>query len=268
MLAAELASLWDDWYNAEVYDHYVREYPIYSWLNRRLAELAELKTARRLLDIACGSGATARTCLETLPPTAALVGIDASEVMVEVARTRVRDPRARFEVAPARALPQVVSGPFDRAVCNAAFWNFPSPETVIAHLGRLLGPGALFVFNVPAERVVDEASEVHPFQLALRRSIEAETGRALTLAPLVLDPARLEKWLDRAGFELEGRERLTCTVKQGELLELMRIPAMITPLAPDLSPRALQSVVSTAAGRVDPQEPVTVPWIYFRASRR
>ncbi len=266
--AADLTSLWDDWYNAEVYDHYVREYPIYGWLNHRLAELAELGTARRILDIASGSGATARVCLDLLPPGAALVGVDVSEVMVEVARIRIRDPRARFEVAPAGALPRAVSGPFDRAVCNAAFWNFPSPEAVLAHLGRLLEPGALFVFNVPAERVVGEPSQVHPFQLALTRSIEAETGRALTLAPLVLDPARLEDWLDGTGFDLDGRQRLACTVQQGELLELMRIPAMITPLAPDLSPEAHQQVVSAAAGRIDPEQPVAVPWIFFRARRR
>ncbi len=268
MLAAEHASLWDDWYNAEVYDHYVREYPIYGWLNRRLAEQAELAASRRLLDIACGSGATARVCLDRLPPGAALVGVDVSPVMVEVARYRVRDPRARFEVAPARALPRAVSGPFDRAVCNAAFWNFPKPATVLAHLGRILEPGGLFVFNVPAERVVGESSVAHPFQLALTRSIEAETGRALSLAPIVFDPARLEEWLDGAGFDLEGRDRLTCTVKQGELLELMRIPAMITPLAPELTPEAHQEVVSDAAGRIDAEEPVAVPWIFFRARRR
>ncbi len=48
----------------------------------------------------------------------------------------------------------------------------------------------------------------------------------------------------------------------------MRIPAMITPLAPDLTPEAHQSVVSAAAGRIDPEESVAVPWIYFRARRR
>jgi len=171
-------------------------------------------------------------------------------------------------VVPAAALPEVVSGPFDRAVCNAAFWHFAAPGEVLAHLGRLLEPGALLVFNVPAERVIGEPSEPHPFQAALARAIELRTDRVFFSVPTLLDPALLDAWLDEAGFELLPTLRLVCTPRQAELIELMKIPAMIASLAPELSPEARQEVVELAGRRSEPYETVVVPWIYFRARRR
>lgn len=147
------ASPWAGWWNAEVYDAFSREHRIYRALNWKLVALARIGSARRVLDLACGAGATARACLERLPARGELVGVDASEAMVEVARTRVRDPRARFVVAPASGFEAAVSGRFDRAVCNAAFWQFPDRRAVLAALARRLDEGALFVFNVPEERL-------------------------------------------------------------------------------------------------------------------
>ena len=133
---------WNDWHNAEVYNSYVHEYPIYRELNGRLAELAELAAVRRVLDLACGAGATAQSCLRRMPRDAELVGVDASEAMVALARIHVRDPRARFEVAPAASLAGAVDGRFDRALCNAAYWQLALRDAVLAELAELLAPGA------------------------------------------------------------------------------------------------------------------------------
>lgn len=259
---------WRDWRNAEIYNGYVHEFSIYRELNRRLVELARIATARRVLDLASGSGATALTCLRHMAPDAELVGLDASEAMISLARSQIRDSRARFEVAPAEGVLEAVSGRFDRVVSNAAFWQLADPDAVIAHLGALLEEGGLFVFNVPAELVLGEPSGVHALQIALAGAIESETGRAFSSRnPPVLDPHRLAERLDEAGLELERRERFVYRGRQRELTELMRIPAMIGPLTPDLSPETRQTVLDLAERRTDPEEWVEVPWIYFTARR-
>lgn len=258
---------WSDWLNAEIYNRYVHDYPIYVELNRRLVELAEMPTARRVLDLASGAGATAQRCLHHLPRDGEIVGVDASEAMVSLARSQIADPRASFTVATAETVHDRVSGSFDRAVCNAAFWQLATPLAVLPGLARLLEPEALFVFNVPAELVLGESTEIHPLQMALATAIELESDRSFAVSPTYFDPNRLEEELARSGFALESRERFVYRGRQEELVELMRIPAMIAPLTPDLSSEERQDVVDRAGRRTDPDERVEVPWIYFTARR-
>lgn len=259
-------SPWAGWLNAEIYDAFVQEFGIYRALNRRLATLAEAATARRVLDLACGGGATAHACLERMPARSELLGVDGSEAMVSVARSRVRDPRARFRVAAASDLERVVAGPFDRAVCNAAFWQFPDPRGVLAALARVLGRGGRFVFNVPAERVAGEEAQVMPFQVALARAVEVRTGRPFpTGEPLA--PGRIEGELRDAGFDLVRRERFAYSAHQAELMELMSIPAMIGRVAPELSLEEREATLAEARRHADPEQRVTVPWVYFVARR-
>lgn len=264
-------SPWNGWANAEIYDDFVSEHGIYRALNRRLVELGEIASARRVLDLACGGGATARACLEVLPARGELVGVDASEAMVRIARERVRDPRARFEVASAAALERVAPGPFDRAVSNAAFWQFPDRRRVLAALARVLEEGGRFVFNVPAERLVRQEAEEgtgepNPFQVALARAVEARTGRPLPTAP-PLDPDRLAARLAEAGFELASREPFAYRTRQRELMELTAIPAMLARLAPDLPEPERRAALADARRRTDPEQEVTIPWLYFVARR-
>ena len=273
-------SPWAGWRNAEIYDAFVSEHGIYRALNRRLVELAEVATARRVLDLACGGGATARACLEVLPARGELVGVDGSEAMVRVARARIRDPRARFEVAPAAALERAARGPFDRAVSNAAFWQFPNRRAVLAALARVTEEGALLVFNVPDELLALEevageraaralprqAGGPTPFQVALARAIEARTGHPPPAASPV-DPDRLAHRLSEAGFELLRREPFAYRARQAELMELMAIPAMLHRLAPDLPDPDRQAALTEARRRTDPDQQVTIPWTYFIARR-
>lgn len=264
-------SPWSGWANAEIYDAFASAPGIYRALNRRLVELAEIASARRVLDLACGGGATARACLEVLPARSELVGVDGSEAMVRIARSRIRDPRARFEVAPASALERVAPGPFDRAVSNAAFWQFPDRRSVLAALARVTEEGALLVFNVPDELLAGsrgrEAAEPTPFQIALARAVESRTGHPLATAS-PLDPEPLAAHLAEAGFGRLRREPFAYRARQGELMELMAIPAMLARLAPDLPEPERRAALAEARHRTDPDQEVTIPWVYFVARRQ
>ncbi len=255
-------SPWRDWLNAEIYDGFVRTNRIYDWLNERLVQIAEVGSARRILDLACGTGATAIACLRVMPAESELVGVDASEAMVSVARAQVQDPRCRFEVAPASDL-SPVEGEFDCAVCNAAIWQFPAIRPALEQVRERLSPSARFTFNIPAERVEGESGSIHPFQVALASAIQDATGQTFSRAPSSTDPAALERMLKETGFSLRGTERWVYQGRQGEMMELMEIPAMITPLTPNLSPEQREAVIERARGSVDPAERVEVPWIYF-----
>ena len=256
--------VWRGWDNAEIYHRFVSEHRIYRRLNQRMVELADLVNVRHVLDLGCGTGATALACLRVLDMDADLTGVDASEEMVEVARANILDPRARFHVAPASAVHAVVQGRFDRALCNAAFWQFPAAGPVFESLGRVLEPGARFVFNVPAERVEGERHAIHPFQIALARSLESRTGRRFEATSLTaLSRSRIQERAADHGFTLEDDVRFTYTGVQRELMDLMTIPAMIGPLADGLSDKDRDQAVQEARDRSDPDEEVQVPWVFF-----
>ena len=259
---------WRGWNNAEIYDGFVRQHRIYRELNRTIVDVARLAGARRVLDLGCGTGATALSCLRLLDPDADLVGVDASEEMIEVARANILDPRARFVVAGASGFERVVEGPFDRVVCNAAFWQFPAPSPVFRSIAAVTGPGARFVFNVPAERVRGERPRIHPFQVALARAIEARTGRPLASSPTQMDLDAIRDAARESGFDAGATvERVEVRSRQDELIELMTIPAMIRPLAPELDDDGRAEIVADARRRVDADEEVVIPWLYLAFER-
>jgi len=262
-------SPWSGWVNAEVYDDYVRERPLYRWLNARLIELADLGSARRVLDLACGTGATARAALAALPADGELVGVDASAEMVGVARARSHDRRARFAVATAArvgTVPATDGRRFDRALCNAGLQLFPDRPAVLAALSPLLSPGAGFAFNLPAARLSGETAPVHPFQVALEREVAARGGAGA--ADDGVDDGRLGEELAAAGFEVVERRLLAYRGSQGELMELMAIPAMIARAAPDLGVEERAAAVAEAGRHSDRRQPVEVPWVFYLARRR
>jgi len=258
---------WDSWLNAEIYDRFVREQPIYGWLNRTLVELAQVAGVERILDLACGTGATTIACLGAMDADAEIVAIDASQAMIRVARANVVDPRARFETMAASEADRL-EGRFQRVLCCAAFWQFPSAAAVFRALEPRTGAGARLVFNVPAERVHGESAPIHPLQAALVEEIAAETGRPFGGTPIVVQPSRLASDAAEYGFDLRDTRRGVYEGKQGQLLELMTIPAMIEPLTEGLDESGRERVLERVGRRCDPSLPVEVPWIYFTFERR
>lgn len=260
--AKVMSMAWHSWINAEIYDRFVRERSIYGWLNRALVQRADVRHAERVLDLACGTGATTLACLREMGPRAEIVGIDASAEMIRIARGNVMDPRAWFEVAAAAAVDRL-GGSFDRVVCNAAFWQFPSPAPVFAALARCTRPGTGLVFNVPAERVTGASAPIHPLQIVLMEEIERELGQPFPSTPAKLDVATMSAVAAGYGFSLRGTERDTYVGMQDELIELMTIPAMIEPLTPGLSGDRRQAVLERARRRCNAALEVSVPWVYF-----
>jgi len=256
--------VWRGWHNAEIYDRFVNDHRIYRCLNQKMVELADLEEARHVLDLACGTGATAMACLRVLDMEADLIGVDASDEMVEVARANTLDPRARFEVGAAASVHELIPGEVDRVVCNAAFWQFPAAGPVLASLARIMAPGARFVFNVPAERVLGERTSIHPYQLALARSLESRRGKYFDASSVTLmSRERVAGRADENGLRLDSTERYVYEGPQQELMELMTIPAMIGPMASGMSEEQREEALQEARNRSDPEEQVEIPWIYF-----
>lgn len=101
---------------------------------------------RRWLDVGCGTGALTSTVLETAEP-ASVLGVDPSAGFLSVARARVADARAGFEVGDARSLP-VPDGAVDVVVSGLALNFVPDPAAALAEFARVSSPGGVIAAYV------------------------------------------------------------------------------------------------------------------------
>lgn len=138
------ASRHDAWAAGEAYERYMG-----GWsraIARELLSWLDLPSGLDWLDVGCGTGALAGTILERGGPRSVL-GVDRSEGFVAWARRSLSDPRARFEVAGAEALP-CADRSFD-AVASALVYNFlPDRARALSEMRRVSRPGATISFYV------------------------------------------------------------------------------------------------------------------------
>jgi len=112
---------------------------------RRLIDMAGPLQARRVLDLACGTG---DLCRELVRQGLTPVGADRSAGMLGVARTSAPLVRGDGLSLPFR------SGSLDGVVCGFALRNFAALAPVLAECARVLRPGgrvALLEVDAPAQ---------------------------------------------------------------------------------------------------------------------
>jgi SAM-dependent methyltransferase len=108
--------------------------------------------AGRWLDVGCGTGALTEAVLAATDPIA-VVGIDPSPEFLGAAQSHIADPRVRFEVGDARALP-VMSGDYDAVIAGLVLHFIPDPAPAVAEMVRATRPGGVVgasVWDIPGE---------------------------------------------------------------------------------------------------------------------
>jgi SAM-dependent methyltransferase len=127
------------WNVGDAYERYVGRW------SRQVAEVfvhrLGVPARRRWLDVGCGTGALTSAILQAGDP-AEVQGIDQSDGFVAHTGHRIDDPRARFSVGDARALP-FPDGRFDVVVSGLVLNFIPEPTVAVAELARVAAPGAV-----------------------------------------------------------------------------------------------------------------------------
>jgi SAM-dependent methyltransferase len=140
----------DVWASGDRYEPYVGR-----WSRRVARDFVAwlgMPAGKRWLDVGCGTGALAETALALAAP-AAVLGIDPSEGFLANAKRYVTDPRARFDLAGAEALP-VADGAVDVAVSGLVLNFVPDPAKAAREMRRAVVPGgtaAAYVWDYAGE---------------------------------------------------------------------------------------------------------------------
>jgi SAM-dependent methyltransferase len=132
------------------------------------ANAAKGNTARRVLDLGCGSG---RHLAGLARRGWRGVGIDPSPEMVRFVQEQAAGERLDIKAAMGDLLAFEVSGPFDAAICFMDTFRFLlANEEIIAHLravAALLAPGGLYLTDFWVPRQWDQiGSEIHQWEQA------------------------------------------------------------------------------------------------------
>lgn len=140
----------DTWGSGAKYEAYVGRWS--RMIAREFIPWLAIPTAKRWLDVGCGTGALTQTILDVAEPDA-VTGVDPSEGFLAHARATITDPRARFLVGDAQAAP-IKSESIDAIVSGLALNFVPDTARAAAEMARVARPGgtvAVYVWDYAGE---------------------------------------------------------------------------------------------------------------------
>jgi ADP-ribose pyrophosphatase YjhB (NUDIX family)/2-polyprenyl-3-methyl-5-hydroxy-6-metoxy-1,4-benzoquinol methylase len=119
-------------------------------INPCLLALAGDLSGKTVLDLACGEGHLARHLAELTHGDIRLLGVDASQAMIRIARERSQAfPHSlTFQQGDATDLRGIAADAFDIVICNMALQDIKDYQRAICEAARVLKPGGAFLFSI------------------------------------------------------------------------------------------------------------------------
>jgi len=128
----------DVWASGAAYEPYVGRWS--RLVAREFLSWLAVPPGKRWLDVGCGTGALTGMIVAMASP-AHVDAVDRSEGYVAYAQEQVPDPRVRFHVADAQALPSDAAA-YDAVVSGLVLNFVPDPARAAAEMARVARPGA------------------------------------------------------------------------------------------------------------------------------
>jgi ubiquinone/menaquinone biosynthesis C-methylase UbiE len=130
-------------YNAasDFYDHPANTF--WERYGRRTVERLQLAEGARVLDVCCGSGASAIPASEAVGPRGSVIGVDLAENLLELARAKAKQrglTNIQFETGDMTNV-RFETGSFDAVVCVFGIFFVPDMEAALGELTRMLRSG-------------------------------------------------------------------------------------------------------------------------------
>jgi ubiquinone/menaquinone biosynthesis C-methylase UbiE len=171
----------------------------------------------RLLDVACGTGIVARVARERMGPGASIVGVDASPLMLAVARGV--DATIDWREGNAMALPVAESERFSVLTCHQGLQFFPDKPAAAREMRRVLEPGGRVAIGT--WRPLEESAlfgELHAIA-------QQQLGPIVDARHSFGDDRAIVRLLADAGFHKLQVETITHDVRMSDATTFARLNA-------------------------------------------
>lgn len=227
---------------AEAYEGALVQPLFRPWVDE-LLDRAELKAGDRLLDLACGTGIVARVARERLGSGARVVGVDASEPMLAVAK-RVA-PDIEWRAGNALALPVDAGEQFDLVTCQQGLQFFPDRLAAALEMRRVLAESGRAA--VATWRALDDV----PIFRDLHALAERHLGPVVDQRHAFGVASDLEALLREAGFRDVRVDTLTRTIRMPDPATFFQLNAHaivgMSPKAKTMDDAGRAGVIATIA---------------------
>ncbi len=130
--------------------------PFWHLFGRRTVERLGLRPGARVLDLCCGSGASALPAAEAVGPSGAVLGVDLTEALVAQAREKAAARglhHAAFQCAPVESL-SFPPGSFDAIVSVFGLFFIEDMAALLARAWEWLAPGGVLAITTWGEEVL------------------------------------------------------------------------------------------------------------------
>ena len=169
-------------------------------IGQRTIERLRLKPGDRVLDVACGSGASAIPAAQSVGESGTVLGVDLAERLLELARAKARQlglTNIRFQVGDMER-----SGfpdeSFDAVVCVFGIFFLPDMARAVRELWRMVRQGGQLAITTWGPRVFEPGASA--FWEAVSRE-RRDLVRAFDPWTRIDSPAGLEELLRASGIE-------------------------------------------------------------------
>ena len=168
---------------------------------RSTVERLGLRPGERVLDVCCGSGASAIPAAERVGPGGSVTGVDLAENLLSLARAKAQAQRLQnieFRAADMLALP-FPDRHFDAVVCVFGIFFVPDMAAAVRSLWRVLRPGGKLAITTWGPRFFEPANTT--FWNAIRE-MRPDLYKGFNPWDRICDPASVHGLLREAGAHL------------------------------------------------------------------
>ena len=169
----------------------------WDYFGRRTIELASIPIGSRVLDVCCGTGASALPAAEAVGQTGAVIGVDLAEELLKLARTKATQRRVRnieFQLGDMLSLRFPVAS-FDAVVCVFGIFFVPDMAKAVSELWNRIRPGGKLALTTWGPNFCEPANDV--FWRSIK-NIRPDLYKAFNPWDRIDNPASLRKILDEA----------------------------------------------------------------------
>ena len=143
-------------------DHF-DDHPLAFWdvYGRKTVERLSLSPGSEVLDVTCGTGASALPSAEIVGPAGKVIGVDLAEGLLRMGREKAEKMNIRnieFRLGDMESL-GFPDGSFDAVVCVFGIFFIPDMESEVAELWRMVKPGGKLTITTWGSRLFEPAHE-------------------------------------------------------------------------------------------------------------
>ena len=186
-------------YNAasDYFDHPANTF--WERYGRRTVERLRLAPGARVLDVCCGSGASAIPAAKIVGPDGSVVGVDLAENLLELARAKAKELGLENTEFQSGDMTNLVfeANHFDAVVCVFGIFFVPEMDVALAELKRVLKTGGALAITTWGPKLFEPVNSVFWNSI---REVRPDLHKSFNPWDRISEPDDLRSLLNAAGF--------------------------------------------------------------------